>query len=369
VSAAAAVATASVATIALVEWALAILRPEGGPLGVLQIVAPHMALVGLVFVPLALLGRRRGGVVATVALVAVSTIRFGGMWFSAPPAGPAAGALRIDVATWNLEVESRPGAATTAFLEATTADIVGLQELQPDAAAAIDADPVLRTRFPYRELHPRDDVVGLGLLSRYPISNATFGLGPAIQEATLDLGSGRTVAVLNVHPLHADIATLGGTRLPIGLDVDQRNADLVAIRARVDTRIAAGRPVLLLGDMNTADSEPAFDRLAAGLRDVHAEVGEGTGWSWRPIRLEFLGLGLLRIDHVIASPAWQPVSIADICPPVGDHCLPMLSVPIVDSVMSTSLVLPQPPAARCTARIIRKCVPQRHRFAASSCRI
>ena len=41
---------ATLASITLVEWVLAILRPEGGPLGIVQIVAPHLALLGLVLV-------------------------------------------------------------------------------------------------------------------------------------------------------------------------------------------------------------------------------------------------------------------------------------------------------------------------------
>jgi endonuclease/exonuclease/phosphatase family metal-dependent hydrolase len=136
-----------------------------------------------------------------------------------------------------------------------------------------------------------------------------------------DLGEGRHVAVVNAHPFHADIETLGSSRIPIGLDPAQRNADLLAIRSRVDTLIGRGVPVLLLGDLNTTDSEPAFDRFVAGLRDVHAEVGEGTGWTWRPIRFEFLGLGLFRIDHVIVSSDIVPTDIGVACPAVGDHCL------------------------------------------------
>ena len=314
-------AVAAVGLVAVIEWALAILRPEGGPLGVVQILAPHLALVAMVLVPVALLGRRRAGIIAAVAIVTITAIRFGGGWLSVPAGSRTAAAIRLQVVTWNLEVGSRSGTTTAEFLRATTADVIGLQELQPDAAAAIEADSVLRDRYPYRVLVPRPDVVGLGLLSRYPIADATFALNPAVQQATVDLGGGRRLAIVHAHPLHADIATLGGTRLPLGLDVDQRNADLVEIRALVDRRIGAGLPVLLIGDMNTADSEPAFDRLVGGLRDVHAEVGEGTGWTWRPIRFEFLGIGLVRIDHIIVSPAINPLSIGETCPPVGDHCL------------------------------------------------
>lgn len=312
---------AAVGSIALVEWLLAIVQPEGGPLGVLQIIAPHLAILGLILAPIALLSRGRAATVAAVALAAVVGIRFGGDWLSWPAATAPAGAERIAVETWNLEVESRAGVDSAAFLRSTTADVIGLQELQPAAAAAIEADPVLRAAFPYRDLHPRTDVLGLGLLSRLPIVESSVRLDPAIQEATIDLGGGRRLAVVHAHPFHADIATFGSTRIPVGLDVDRRNRDLVAVRSRIDARTATGAPVLLLGDLNTAASEPAFDRFVRGMRDVHAEVGEGTGWTWRPIRLEFLGLGVLRIDHVIVSPTITPLAIGGACPPVGDHCL------------------------------------------------
>ena len=312
--------TAAVGAIAIVELAVAILAPEGGPLGVLQIVAPHLAIVGLVLIPFALLVRRPPAGWVAVALLVITVARFGGDWLSLPASAPA-DSIRLDVATWNVEVDSRSGVTTAEFLRGTAADVIGLQELQPDTAAAIDADLALRARFPYRVLVPRRDVIGLGLLSRYPIVASAFSLDPAIQQATLDLGSGRRLAVLNAHPLHADIASLGGTRLPLGLDVDQRNADLVTIRARLDASASGGLPAILLGDLNTAASEPAFDRLVRGLRDVHAEVGLGTGWTWRPIRLEFLGVGILRIDHVIVSPDIAPLGIDETCPAVGDHCL------------------------------------------------
>jgi vancomycin resistance protein VanJ len=313
-------AQSAVATIAIVELVLLILAPEGGLLGVVQIFAPHLAILALVLIPFALVDRWRAGMWTAGALVLVTLLRFGGDWLSLPTAPPA-GSIRLEVATWNLEVQSRPGATTAAQLETTGADIVGIQELQANTAAAIDADPALRARYPYRDLRPHPGVLGLGLLSRYPLADVSFAFGPAIQQAIVDLGGGRRIAIINTHPLHAEVASLATTRLPLGLDLIQRNADLVAIRTTFDARSAAGLPVVLLGDLNTAASEPAFNRLVHGLRDVHADVGLGTGWTWRPIRLEFLGLGLLRIDHVIVSPDITPLGIGETCPVVGDHCM------------------------------------------------
>jgi endonuclease/exonuclease/phosphatase (EEP) superfamily protein YafD len=314
-------ALSAIVTIASVEWLLFLLRPEGGPFAVLQIIAPHLALASLIVVPVALLIRTRATGIAVGALILVVGLRFGGDWVSLPPATPTAGSVQLDVVTWNLEIESRPGVDTAAMLRTRPADIVAVQELQPDAAAAIEADAVLIARYPYRKLVARDDVGGMGILSRWPILESTFQLDPIVQQATIDLAGGRRLGIVNAHPFHAEIETFGRTHLPVGMDPARRNDDLAAVRVRIDELLGQGLPVLMLGDLNTATSEPAFDRFTAELRDVHREVGFGPGWTWRPIKFEFLGIGLVAIDHIIASPDIAPLSIAGECPVIGDHCL------------------------------------------------
>jgi vancomycin resistance protein VanJ len=313
-------ALAGVMVIAALEWGLILFRPEHGLLAILQVLAPHLALLGLLLIPISLLELRATSVVTAVLLGVVVSLRFGGDWVSLPVAS-ASGATNLRVISWNLEVASRPGVDSVSLIRGQEADLIALQELQPDTAAAIEADPALVARYPYRVLVPRHDVLGQGLLSRLPILDSIFALDPAVQEALVDLGGGRTLAVVNAHPYHADIEFLGMTNLPVGLDARIRNDDLDRIRGRVDARIAQGLPVVLLGDLNTAASEPALDRFVEGLREVHREVGFGTGWTWRPSRLEFLGIGLVRIDHVVVSPDIAPLSISGTCPPVGDHCM------------------------------------------------
>jgi endonuclease/exonuclease/phosphatase (EEP) superfamily protein YafD len=321
-------ALSAIAIVAAVELVLIILAPEDGPLGVIQIVAPHLALVGLALIPFSFVDSRRSTLVIAAGFIVVVGIRFGDDWISLPPPTPPASAVQLALVTWNLEGDARPGSATVAFLLAHPADVIGLQELIPETAAAIEADPGMAARYPYHSFLSRDGVLGLGILSRFPISDPESQLEPAIQEVTLDLGAGRLVRILNTHPLHPDIAKAGRRGPPIGFDAAQRNADLDTIRQRIDAHIAAGLPVILLGDLNTAASEPAFDRFVLGLREVHREVGEGPGWTWRPIRLEFLGFGLIRIDHVVTSPDVLSLGIATTCPPIGDHCLVQAGVAV-----------------------------------------
>jgi endonuclease/exonuclease/phosphatase (EEP) superfamily protein YafD len=323
-----AIAVAALTIVAVVQWVLLVFRPEAGLAGVLQVLAPHLALVGLVLVPFGLLARRRVPVGVAALLVLAVVLRFGSDWVSLPRAAAVGDATHLAVISWNLEVASRPGADTAAMLRTQDADIVAVQELRPDAAAGIEADPNLVERYPYRVLVPRGDVGGMGILSRLPILTSSFRLDPIVMEATIQLGSGRRLAIVNAHPFHAEFDTIASTQVPIGIDPSRRNADLVAIRGRIDALIGAGIPVVMLGDLNTAASEPAFDRFVTGLRDVHRDVGFGPGWTWRPIRLEFLGFGLVRIDHAVVSPDITPETIDVRCPPIGDHCLVRASIAV-----------------------------------------
>lgn len=78
--------------------------------------------------------------------------------------------------------------------------------------------------------------------------------------------------------------------------------------------------MIVVGDFNTAPTEPAFDRFVAGLVDAHRAVGIGPGWTWRPSRLEPLGIGLLRIDLALSGPGATPTRIGERCDLPGDHC-------------------------------------------------
>lgn len=78
--------------------------------------------------------------------------------------------------------------------------------------------------------------------------------------------------------------------------------------------------MLVIGDFNTSPTEPAYDDLTRGLRDVHVEVGQGTGWTWRPSRFESLPLGFLRLDMAVIGGALDPVASSVDCSLPGDHC-------------------------------------------------
>jgi endonuclease/exonuclease/phosphatase family metal-dependent hydrolase len=92
------------------------------------------------------------------------------------------------------------------------------------------------------------------------------------------------------------------------------------VRTRIDSALAGGDRLLVLGDFNTAPSEAEYAVLTRGLRDTHTAVGEGPGWTWRPSGIDFLPFGFLRIDLQLTAGAIRPASTSIDCSLPGDHC-------------------------------------------------
>jgi endonuclease/exonuclease/phosphatase (EEP) superfamily protein YafD len=304
-----------------------------GPLPLVSAFEIHLLvaalLVGLLAFAVALASRHAramtGLVVGVVAVIALA--RAGGETWSPSPAAAGDGAT-LAVLTWNLEMGSKAAATSVEGIAGMDADVVALQELTPDVAAAIEADDRLASRYPYRLLEPRVGVDGMGLLSRLPLTSLGSGIAPLVQRVRLTLPDGRTIDMLNVHPYPPGISLAAG--VPVGLDTRRRDGDLVTIAGQAE-RTPDGA-ILVAGDLNTTPTEPGFAVLAQGLTDVHAAVGTGPGFTWRPSSLEGLGVGFLRLDHVLAGSQLTPVAAVTDCSIPGDHCrlLVALRVPRAD---------------------------------------
>jgi vancomycin resistance protein VanJ len=304
----------AVATLLLVA---AIVAPRHGPFALAIVLGAHLAIGAVLLLPLAVMrgsGWLRAGL---LALLVVGVPWFGGEWLSVPASAPAT--PRLAVLSWNLERGARAPEDTVAALRAQGAQVVAVQELTSDHARAIDADAELVRRYPYRILRPRDDFLGIGLLSTFPISASQPFDDPAGIEARVEADLG-TVTVITAHPLPGRLIRRFGLPIVTSFDPATRDADLGRLHDRVAAAIARGERVVVVGDFNTSPTEAAYRDLVRGLRDVHAEIGAGTGWTWRPSSLEGLGIGLLRIDLALVGPGVRPTDIREACGLPGDHC-------------------------------------------------
>jgi len=301
--------------------AMQLLAPQrNGVLALAQVFAPHLFLPLVVLLPIALLRVGRALRLVVVVACGIGVIRFGPGMVSLP-AGATPGAEQLRVVSWNLAAGRVSPELLVDRLLASGADVVGLQELRDEGAAAIEGSVALTKRFPHRVLAPDPTVLGMALLSRYPIVEHDMSHAPPFTVARLDLGDGRLFTAVSAHPLPARISLIGGL-LPVRFDASERDASLHAIRHLVEPALTGGEPIVLLGDFNVTDREPAYSDLTVGLTDGHLAVGLGPGSTWRPPAVDFLPFGVLRIDYIFAGGAARPLAIGVECvPDTGDHCI------------------------------------------------
>ena len=305
-------------TLALV--AVHVLLPQRrGVLAITQIFEPYIVLPALLVAPLALIGRRRPALVVAALFVGAVALRYGPQVLSLPASAPA-GAAQVRVVAWNIEGTAIPVADFLAALKSIDADLIGLEEVIPRYSRAIENDAELAGLYPYRVLPARSGFRGMGLLSRFPITERDRSIDPPYVHARVSPPGGEPFTVVVGHPIMGEATSIG--YLPVDLDTRPRDDGIAHIRSIVDGELAAGADVLLIGDFNITEREPAYGELARGLWDAHAEVGQGPGFTWRHQRLKHLPIGILRIDYAFAGGRFRPVASSVDCTPLGsDHCL------------------------------------------------
>jgi vancomycin resistance protein VanJ len=326
------VAGALLCTALVLLSAVNLVAPQrDGPLALSQILSPYLFLLLVPFLLLArtpgLAGRLlRWGLAAAIA---VFVLRFVPGWVSLPAATATSGPL-VSVAAWNLELGLPDTGVVVDTITGLDAQVIGLEELTPWHADAIAKDPVIRARFPTMVLHPTEGSLGIGLLSTLEAVGPPRRYGdPPVLVQRVDAGGGRLLTVVVAHPLPAEIASAGDL-LPFDYLSVSRDRHLAQVRAIVDPFLEAGEPLLLIGDFNVVDREPAYADLVVGLTDAQRAVGLGPGHTWRPPSLDWLPFGLLRIDYLFSANGVMPRSVGVDCTPRGsDHC-------IIAGVMSLS---------------------------------
>lgn len=285
-----------------------------GPLALSQIFEPYVIVTGLIAGAVAFRLTSAAGRGLVLVLLAIALLRYVPAWISFP-AAPDGDPLQVSA--WNIEAGDDAANRVLTGIASSNAQLIGLAELQPEAAAAL-ADSGVTARFEFQALSPHRNVLGVGLLSQYPILEQDASTDPPYVRAVVAPIAGDPIVVYVVHPLPARFVHLGD--VPVGIDTSVREAAIALIRQRVEEDIAAQRSVVVLGDINATEREPAYAELSAGLRDAHLDAGVGPGFTWRPSPLAFLPFGLLRIDYVLATPDLAATSSTVDCSLPSDHC-------------------------------------------------
>jgi endonuclease/exonuclease/phosphatase (EEP) superfamily protein YafD len=220
-----------------------------------------------------------------------------------------------------------------AAIRAERADLVGLQELAPPVAEAMERD--LKTVYPYQILAPSNSVGGVGLLSRYPLEPASAIDGAQGQWAILRLGL-QKISVVNVHVHFSGISRIRSQRFGSlsyfrMYDTTGRLRQANALFQAVQ-KVSGG--LIMMGDFNTGDREPGYAVLASELHDAFGETGWGFGFTFPnhkrmgPITIP---VPLVRIDYIWTGGSVVPVATHVNCDAGGsDHCMVVADLRVVN---------------------------------------
>jgi vancomycin resistance protein VanJ len=249
---------------------------------------------------------RRDLVLIVAAGAGVWLYLWGGLFLPrAPPAtsGPSLAVFSYNVLGFNFDTPQ-----VIQVIEDSGADVVSLNELNPDTAAAIERD--LKQLYPYQWLMPKPGVAGSGILSKHrfersePQPLGDHGWVGTPMAIELVIGR-RRVKIVGFH------ASAGPDRVAIR----EQQA-----RALSDYADRHSGPLVLLGDLNATDQNSAYAVVTQKARDAWRDAGRGFGHTFpspalstpRGARSASLLAGLIppwlvRIDYVFYSDDFEAI--------------------------------------------------------------
>lgn len=307
-------------TLLLVLNLINLLLPSpSGALGLSEVFAPFLFLPLLLLLPLVFV---RGFGLLRIALVCclvVGALRYMPPLNFSPPQETSA--VELDLMTWNIYANNDPQNVTD-YLEQKPASAVVLQETDGEWLADNDA---LKKVYPYQLRFMQGAPGGLVLLSSYPIINYSPWDArkadwdrTAVLWAELEIAPGKTAIVATAHPVSPDTAQCSR---PFCFNPTERNEQVDRIFGQADQLLGQKKPLILAGDFNTTQWEPAYQRLTRNLQDSYLKAGLGWGATWQGLALGDHKFPVLRIDYILASPDITPLKVNVDCASRGsDHC-------------------------------------------------
>lgn len=248
----------------------------------------------LLVVPSTMRMRRWQLWLGTLAVFLLAVVLYGKLflpWKTAfVPAGPSLTVMTYNVLGYN----THPDAVVDSIL-AVGPDVVSLQELNLRVAHAIRQK--LLSAYPYQQLDARDDVFGMGVISRYPLhlSDETLpgGWVGTPQILTLTVG-GQSITILNVHAL----ATSAGVLATLDQSISERERQARTIRDFAQTHPG---PLIVTTDFNSTDMNASYQIVTSALSDAWMEAGWGPGNTFPALVDSHVPIWAIRIDYIFYS--------------------------------------------------------------------
>ncbi len=252
---------------------------------------PWGALIAAVLGVLGLLSRLRLLLAGMqIPLLAVFALVYGDLLLPPPTIDKPAG-TDLTVATFNIHSEGSDPETILRTIKGMDADMIAVQELGPEHAALFSTD--LHDKYPYQLLFASRDSHGVGLLSRYPITDySVFHTHHKyVRHVRVIVQIEDTPVIVYITHPHSPYNMF--TRY----NDTQRRHEMADLRERLQ---ADSGPLLVLCDCNMTQGGDDYHKLDRMLDDFFREVGWGMGFTFPAKSFRQTGYlpPMVRIDYV-----------------------------------------------------------------------
>lgn len=276
----------------------------------------------LLATPLIALATRRHELWIGLALALLLWLHLFGKLFLPHPAPVQAAQVdtqTLTVMSYNMLRHNRATEHVISAIQQANADVVAVQELNVPTAAAMQRE--LAALYPYQILHPGINTPGMGVLSRYPLTDTGTTLPGRWfgrpQILTIQVGA-TTVTLFNLHALSTSLGYGGNLRFqPERMEASIREREQ-QMHTLMDAVATHAGPLIVAGDFNTTPQSTAYAIVTEHLRDAWHAAGWGLGHTFPGAaipgssRPAIAGLRipqwLIRIDYIFFSPHWSATS-------------------------------------------------------------
>ncbi len=257
---------------------------------------------------LALITRRRDLIIGFVVSLVLAGFLFGHLLMP-PISSKHSSESQMTVMTSNVLGYNMNTEGIVKAIRESKADVVAIQELNPQTALAIQRD--LGQIYPYQELLPQSGVSGMGVISRFPMQaieieiNGDWVGDPQVVEVEWE---GAKIVLVNYHaiPPYSLIPS------KLGYTIAERERQLGVL---IEFVKSLEEPLIALGDLNVTEQSTAHEIMESDLQDAWVKGGWGLGHTFpgaasagssRPSFGRFLSpKWLLRLDYIFCSEQWE----------------------------------------------------------------
>jgi vancomycin resistance protein VanJ len=223
------------------------------------------------------------------------------------PNTPVRDADSITVMTFNIWGGSRSPETAHVIVENGLPDVVALQELTPQMADVFLEE--IGDSYPYRLLAPEGTYHGMGVLSRFPLTeiDTTYLAHPwwRVQAMRVEAPAG-PFTLYNVHPDATNVLVY----IEEGMAIPAEVRSSMALRQQlIETLVAdfsqRDGPIVVVGDFNSTDQSDVYALMRQHLTDAYRASGWGFGHTFPAYGGSFHGIPILslqmRLDMVFFS--------------------------------------------------------------------